>query len=187
MRRADLVRDYEITKKAIDFVLALIDQKISELKLKEINGESGKATIRGLKFCRNRIQEIGLDLEFNRITKEIGGITISDIDKLIHKNGKFKLGLELKSREENFYKYIPLNAAQYILLRDLSRMLNIPFYYLIGLPKGIFLKIKLNNSWKFIKHPKGDARGRYALAPVKEAEMLKESELKKWLHEVLWG
>jgi hypothetical protein len=178
MRRLDLVDDFITTERAINYIISLINEKILEF---ELRGEKHEI-VRGFRFCKNKLIEILTDLKFTNLLKEINNITVSDIDRLIHKDGKLIMGIELKTREEYFKKYFPVNASQYILLRDFKAKLNIPLFYVVKLPKGQNLIIELQDGWKIIKHDGNrDLRGSYALAPVDQGMYLKDSELKRFL------
>jgi len=149
------------------------------------NSENTHLTLR---FLRNYIDGLDLALRVSELLRQAQKkagkkITITDIDQLVH-SGTLRFGYELKHRSEDFKRYILLNAAQYITLRDAIARLKIPFYYIIRVPgKWRILELSVWNSFEKL----GTERGRdtYVKVPVDESIVLNDDELVNLFQELI--
>ncbi len=188
MNKLDLVQEDSIdfSLQAIDLAKNIINAKI--LELSALGGNQN--VINGLQYVINKLDELKTHLKTsNLILKAQGSIKVSitDLDVLIHKNGKLIAGFEQKFRRDAFYNhFIPLNAAQYITLKDIKKKLGLKrFYYLFHLPKNRYIVLPIADGWKIEKLGTGHTRTSYALAPVGEAMNMSEGQLISFLREII--
>jgi hypothetical protein len=173
---------------AIDLAKSIINSKI--LELMTLNGN--QEVIDGLQFVINKLDELKTNLKTSHILLKAQGsmkISITDIDTIIHKDGRVIAGLEQKYRRDAFYqKYVPINASQYITLLDIKRKLGLnKFYYFYHLPKGRYILLPISNGWKIQKLGEGHTRTSYALAPIEEAKNMGEREVVQFFKDLLRG
>jgi hypothetical protein len=188
MNRVDLIKEDTITFSfhAIELAKNILTSKI--LELQALGGND--AVIQGLQFVVNKLDELRTQLKTSNLLMKAQGeekISITDIDAIVHKNGRIIAGFEQKSRQDAIYlSYIPVNASQYITLRDFKQKLGIErFYYLYHLPKNRYLVLPLKEGWKFGKLGNGHSRATYALAPKDDARYLTEKELIEFFREII--
>ena len=149
------------------------------------NSENTHLTLR---FLRNYIDELDLALRVSELLKQAQKkagkkITVTDLDQLVHCD-TLRFGYELKARSEDFRRYILLNAAQYIVLRDAVARLKIPFYYLIRVP-GKWRVLELSVWDSFEKLGTSHGKDTYVKVPVDESMVLSDDELVNFFHELL--
>lgn len=188
MNKLDLIQEDSInfSLDAIDLAKNLISAKIFELAA--LGGNQNM--INGLQFVINKLDELKTHLKTSHLILKAQGnikVSITDIDMMIHKNGKIIAAFEQKYRRDAYYKhFIPVNAAQYITLKDIKAKLGIKnFYYLIHLPKNRYIVLPLSDGWKIDRMGTGNARASYAIAPVGEAQNMSEGQLISFLREII--
>ncbi len=113
-----------------------------------------------------------------------------DLDKVVVVDGEIKALIEYKWRNEDFERAIPVNAFQFITLRDLSRKSGVPLYYIveIGAYRGKWFrvtKIDPRKRYRIKRCGNGDVRDTYTIVNIDNTELLNELEFKSWLREVL--
>jgi hypothetical protein len=148
-----------------------------------------EATTLALKYAQNKLEEASFSLEFSVILDKAanGKITVSDLDKIVHKGNDLIAAFELKIRKDDFRKYILLNSAQYITLRDISTKLEVPLYYLIWhKPIDKYRILRLKDDWKdFVSLGKGYSLDNYVRVPLQESLLLSKEELIEFLKDLL--
>lgn len=188
MNKLDLIREdsFNFSLNAIELAKNIINAKI--LELTALDGNIN--VINGLQYVINKLDELKTNLKASHLILKAQGnikVSITDVDMLIHKNGRIIAAFEQKYRRDAYYsKFIPLNAAQYITLKDIKSKLGIEnYYYLISLPKNRYILLPLSEGWKIEKLGMGQARTSYALAPLNEAKNLSEGQLISFLREII--
>ena len=188
MNRVDLIKEDTISFSfhAIEMAKNILNTKI--LELQALGGND--AVIQGLQFVVNKLDELKTQLKTSNLIMQAQGdvkVSITDIDAIIHKDGRIIAGFEQKSRQDAIYaNIIPVNAAQYITLKDIKQRLGIErFYYLYHLPKNKYMLLPLKEGWKFSKLGFGHSKATYALAPAEEARYLTEKELIEFFREII--
>jgi len=188
MNRVDLIKEDTITFSfhAIELAKNILTSKI--LELQALGGN--ESVIAGLQFVVNKLDELRVQLKTSHLFMQAQGsekISITDIDAVVHKDGRIIAGFEQKSRQDAIYaNVIPVNASQYITLKDIKQRLGIErFYYLYHLPKNRYMLLPLKDGWKFSKLGFGHSKATYALAPAEEARYLTEKELIEFFKEVI--
>ena len=188
MNRVELIKDDNITFpfRAIELAKNILTSKI--LELQALGGNEN--VIAGLQFVVNKLDELKTQLKTSHLLMQAQGdekISITDIDAIVHKDGKIIAGFEEKSRQDPILGgYIPVNASQYITLRDVKKKLGIEnFYYLFHLPANKYLLLPLRDGWKFSKLSFGNSTGSYALAPTYEAKQYSEGDLVQFLRKII--
>jgi len=147
-----------------------------------------------LTYIINRLTEIKAQMKFSRLLFDTGikDIVINDIDKVVRISDRFVGFFELKVRRKED-RYIKVNFAQVKTYQYLSKILGVPVYYLIYLPRNRYQLIEMTNGifenedfiTKYIDSPIQHLKDKYAIIDARKYEVMSRDELIQELHDIL--
>ncbi|WP_457549719.1 hypothetical protein [Archaeoglobus sp.] len=185
MRRVELLKYH-------DYITYIID-RIAERLYGLLRKTEDELTAKAIKHIINILEEEKRSLWFSTVCKKIFNgykIGITDLDKIFVVNGELKALVEYKWRKEDFERAIPVNAFQFITLQELSKLSEVPLYYIveIGEYDGRWFrvaKIDPYRKYRIKRCGNGDAKDTYSIIKLNNTTLMNELEFKSWLKEVM--
>ncbi len=185
MRRVDLLRYHEYISFIID---RLLDKLYGLLRRSE-----DEMTKRAVKHIINILEEEKRNLWFSSLCRKVFKgyrFGITDLDKIVVVEGELKALIEYKWRREDFEVAVPVNAFQFITLKELSRLSDIPLYYIIeiGEYSGKWFRVfevDPNQKYRVKRCGNGDVKDAYSIVNLNNTNLMNKLEFKSWLREVL--
>gem|GEM_PF-3270219 len=183
MKRRTLYSDFETTVK--------IFREFRNEAIRRRSKSEDPSEIKALNGIRIKLDEELMRLQLGYILEQSNiKVAITDIDSVIFKNNMIRVVFELKHRNEDFRKFIMVNARQYMTHKRICKLMgdSIPFYYVFRIedesyhdPWWRILKIDPFRKVEFKELGKGGSKDIYAIFNLEDGILMNDLEFKSWL------